>query len=322
VICILLTALFGRSGAAPVPVEPQPETELPDLFDRVRTVTRAQDWQREDWTDPQLEQRLEKLVSAVADATGGNATAKLPVKFADVRHRPAERRPGAIEQLVVSDNVNLSRAERSIILSDGNVRISFANDCLIVARGAVNVSHGRRNVIVAGHFIHTSHDGRSQPMRGAVAGGGMPAMQVVEPGSLLISGLAVDVSHAHGSIVVAPSLVRISHANGCSFINSPRREIGHNNGCAEFADDKFPHISAPQHALGAEISITWIQPRKGAVFTYRDRRYVAEIDKPIVDEAGQPVVALEGWTITYVDEGFVLFSKGGDFAGVVARSPG
>jgi len=40
------------------------------------------------------------------------------------------------------------------------------------------------------------------------------------------------------------------------------------------------------------------------------------VGKPITDEAGKPVAALRGWTLSFCDQGYSLFTDGRDEFGV------
>jgi hypothetical protein len=147
-------------------------------------------------------------------------------------------------------------AERSVFLVDGNASVSFAMDCVIVARGAAYVAHGRRNVIVAGHFIHVSHDGElgGRDPRVPNAGAGASA-------SLLVSGSALDVSHAHGSVISAPESVEVGHANGCAFINCPKPNLSHHKDTLEATSEKIKVDRPPAPPLAGRLKLKWLVPR-------------------------------------------------------------
>ena len=308
-------ATAPAEGAAAAPAFEQ-------VLDRVRQAASNRDWEKHGWSDAVLHQWLEDLVEHVDRATDGSVPAGLPVTFEHVepiREADAAELPRLEGALLVTRGIKLVSADRSILIVDGNVRVSHCNGCVIVARGAVDISHGRGNIVIAGHFIHVSHDGRSTPARPIRrdADGGI-AMELTEPGSLLVSGSTVDVAHAHGSIVVAPDLARISHANACTFINSPTLEVPNNHGGVAILDEKFPNVRPSVHPLGKSITVRWVVPSKGAVFDLRQKRYVAEVGKPITDESGAAVAELEGWTVSFADDGYVLFTDGRKDVGFAA----
>jgi hypothetical protein len=173
-------------------------------------------------------------------------------------------------------------------------------------------------MVVAGQFIHVSHDGQRRHARPAPgARPPMPPQMEFEQGGLLISGSTVDVSHANGSTIVAPELVRVSHANQSTFFNSPNREI-QNAGESKFLESaKLPAGGPPPHPLRRAVEVKSIVPSRAVIFTHGGKRYVAEMNKEIVDESGQPVPELAGWTVSFADEGYVLFTNGGVDVGLI-----
>jgi hypothetical protein len=347
-LLVVLVVLTGLSpgvpvapAAAPVDVEPEarPRNDVESLLARVREVARGEEWQKEGWKDASIERWLENAVAAATAATKGQVAGALPVAFGDVKvggnpnvaggnavvvrggGGPVRQHTGAL--VVASGAFEADHAHKSIVLVDGNARIGFANDCVIVARGAAYVAHGRRNVIVAGHFIHVSHDGQGRPVRPA-PGARPPVpmrMQVDLPGSLLISGSTVDVSHARGSTIVAPELVRVSHAHQCAFVNSPDRQVGDRGGANVLVSDELPDVGPPPHPLHREAEVKWVVPKQAVIFTHDEKRYVAEVGREIVDESGRPVPDLAGWTVSFADEDFVLFTNDGVDVGFVVARP-
>jgi hypothetical protein len=53
----------------------------------------------------------------------------------------------------------------------------------------------------------------------------------------------------------------------------------------------------------------WTSGHLGIVFRHGGRRYVAALDQPILDEAGQPVEALRDWQVTLITERVAVFSN-------------
>jgi hypothetical protein len=265
------------------------------------------------------------LAGAAGGAGGaGGAAAEGPQQ----QQQPVVRRAQQLSNALVvgSGNLDLPHATRSIILADGNARVSFANDCVIIARGAAYVAHGRGNVIIAGHFVHVSHDGQRQPVRNAAGQGfvrganGMPQMEV-SAGGVIVCGGVIDVSHANGTVLAAGKALRVSHANGCTFVNQPAdAAISRQTDSREAAAPAL-RVVLPPHPLGERVRMDWLTPQKGAVIRFQDRRYVADVGKPITDEAGQPVAALQGWTLSFCDQGYALFTDGRDEFGVAMPGP-
>jgi hypothetical protein len=86
----------------------------------------------------------------------------------------------------------------------------------------------------------------------------------------------------------------------------------------------------PSHSLGDKIAFLGavhtkrkaqaglVIPRPGsrgdteatsAVFRYEGRRYVADREQPIVDEAGNVVESLKDWRLTFVEDKVAIFSN-------------
>ena len=58
------------------------------------------------------------------------------------------------------------------------------------------------------------------------------------------------------------------------------------------------------------LSLSRTPPAAGAVLRFADRRYVADLDQPIVDEAGRAVEGLEGWKLNYAGDELAVFARG------------
>jgi hypothetical protein len=72
--------------------------------------------------------------------------------------------------------------------------------------------------------------------------------------------------------------------------------------------------SPPLSALDGQIEVIASTTPPGAVFRHQGRRLFAELNTPIVDEAGQPVEPLAGWQLTFSDSRTTVFSKEGQDA--------
>ena len=87
--------------------------------------------------------------------------------------------------------------------------------------------------------------------------------------------------------------------------------------------DKVALGPAPRpHPLAAQVGLHSVPGEHTALFWHKGRRYVAEKDRPITDEAGQPVAELAGWHLTLTGERFAVLSNAKERATVVMRPDG
>ena len=56
-----------------------------------------------------------------------------------------------------------------------------------------------------------------------------------------------------------------------------------------------------------------------AMFWHKNRRYVAEMNQPISNEAGEPVADLAGWVLTIAGDDVAILGNEKDRATVVMR---
>ena len=325
----------GAALAAPAPPEPDDarvekfepaRMSLVDVLERVRAAASGNRWLDENWTDPAIEGWLKHVVLSIR-AAGHGKELREPLRMADyprrvpaadLRHAIPGREPAGL--LTVASRLDVTRLSNAVALVDGDASIGFAENCVIVARGAVRIAHGHGNVVVAGRFLHVSHDG-SQRMMARRMAGRVPAgaQRPMPPASLLISGGALDVSHAGESVCVAAESMEISHATGCVFVNPVRVRV---NGQNESVDVKVPEIRLgdrpPPHPLEADLKLR-AAAGDVAVFWLKDRRYVAEVGAAITDETGIAVPALAGWELTIIDSDFACLSNEKERATIVLR---
>jgi hypothetical protein len=321
-----VAAPAGDNGARGKEVVHAGDASLPDVLERVRIAASGNEWLNGDWSDPVIEGWVRNVITTVKQAGQAKDLCE-PFKFADCKLRGPVEDPRAgmlgqpgVSSLVVTKRLRATRMSNTVALVDGDAEVPYADYCVIIARGAVDIAHGKGNVVIAGHLVNVSHDGseREMAMRMAQVGGPAPP-RPVPPASLLVSGDTLRVSHASGSVLAAAGQLECSRATGCVLLNSPRMDVGGNDGSVELKSDKVRLGEPPAaHAITADLKLKRAA-RDLAVFWYKDRRYVAERDEPITDEAGAPVQALAGWTISLIGDDFAVLSNEADRATVVMR---
>lgn len=282
-----------------------------EILGRVRRAASSDEWQKPGWKDPLLEAGLNQLIDQVKQATKNDGL-RLPVGFGDVQPRTEREIRGlGAGGLYVLKGGSVAHAQRSIFLVDGSLHISHAQDCVIVARGAVDISHGRGNVVLAGHYVHTSHDGDSR----------QPS------GSLLMSGSILDVSHSNQSVCFAPHSVCVGFATGTIFLNSPKLEISHEKNCTKIADAKLPLApTEKKNQLSDKLKITQIvkpdDSGRGAmvVLDQGGMELVLRPGAEIKDNLGKVIPELAGWKLSFVADGFALFSTDQEDAGFYRKN--
>lgn len=320
---LLLLGLCRVHSAQGQPATPQLQTVL----DRIHTLAANDDWRKEGVRDEQIEAWLDRLVLSIAKAVDFPEL-KPPVRLADVR--PVDLAPGRriSRALVIGKNIKSGVAlSHSVVLADGHVELGGVEGCVIIARGGVRLLSSRYSVIVSGVLVDISgNDGQGDAANG----------------SIIVSRRQAALKQAYGSLIWAPE--------GLSLDRIQSRYVTH-LGAAErdFGDSKtvqvpdLPVELLPPHPLSQAVKIegivradsTWVPPpldprlmirdrsaagHVGVVFRHRDRRYVAERARPIVDQAGQPVEALSGWQLTMITEAMAIFSN--DTTDVAVRLPG
>ena len=175
---------------------------------------------------------------------------------------------------------------------------------------------GAKNcVIVSGTYITSSHDGEP-------GGGGM--------GSVLVSRGWLDIRSAHGSILLAGEGLTTERSENAVFVNrglpEPVDRFPRHNGSRSVKAPDVPLEPLPVHPLSGKIKLlgmiqqqhdpaarlmpTRSAPVGGVVFRFGERRYVADLNEPIVDEAGQAVEGLGNWKLTFATDRLAVFGKG------------
>jgi hypothetical protein len=338
----LVVAAVALPLRADIPGIDPKQDPLQAVLDRIHEHAAIEAWKQGGFTDETIEKWLDKLVASVATAVEFPEL-KVPVRLADVKPPPAENPAGNARgrslhnALIVAKNVDLKNAmiRDSIILADGTVEVDSARGCVIIARGAVTVrSMSTYSVIVSGVYIRIAQfDGEPRNTTN---------------GSLLVSRSRAEIGTPYGSLIVAPdgvAMTRVSSRSDPVFINTPAPPLPRAalagaaaamfgqapppappSGKVVKAPD-LPLERMPKHPLSAKIELLGenksdpaarpglISPfgadsqGTGVVFRYGGRRYVADLDQPIVDEAGDPVSPLEGWRLTFAAEKFAVLSR-------------
>lgn len=315
---------------------------IPDVLDRVRIAASGEEWRQQGWTDPAIEGWIANAIVTVHEAGHGQELPELPkfagikerIKAEDVARQIAVERAGAGSSLIVCKRLDSVRLANAVVLVDGDASISFADNCVIIARGAVHISHGSGNVVVAGQFVHVSHDGHERSRlamsrrlaeeRAVEAGQPIPAAPLahapVPPSSLLLSGGALEVSHAGGAVCGAAGTVDLGFAWDCVFLNSPVIRTSHKFGSVELKSDKVRlGVPAGPHPLAADLRLHSVAGEETVIFWHKDRRYIAKRDKPITDETGEAVAELNGWVVTVVASDLAVLSNEAERATVVLQ---
>jgi hypothetical protein len=178
-------------------------------------------------------------------------------------------------------------------------------------------------VIVAGACVSATFDGEP---------GGAAA------GSVIVSRGWIDIDTAYGSTLVAAQGATVGRSHEALFINAevpaPRNGgLDLRRGSKSVKLQSLPVESMPTHPLASELQLLGViqtatgddslirrrQQARGVVFRFRDRRYVAELGQPIVDEAGTAVAGLQHWSLAHASDRVAIFRNGDDHVVVRAQ---
>jgi hypothetical protein len=287
---------------------------LPDftwetILDLVKQHAASDAWQEPGFDDELLEAAIRKLVDEV-NVAAKQERVKLTPRFALCRPKrdrdtPQSNWQGDESLFVGHGSFELQSGRRSIILVDGNVSMTSAYDCLIIARGAVNISYGSGNVILAGQYLQISHevDHKANPVRPD------------GPGSLLMSGGDLRVSHARRSVLVAGGPLELIHGTDCILLNRAVDQIDAGHGIAvPNAKLSFVPTARPNPLLG---KVRIIQAAGGmssqrifAVMDYNGVELVLRLGAEIKDSSGKPIAEFAGWKLEVIDNVLTVFSNG------------
>jgi hypothetical protein len=259
---------------------------------------------------------------------------KLPVRLANVQGSAQPDQRGYLRgSLTVCKDFNPQglAVMDSVILVDGNATISHVENSVVIARGTIKIESGSGNcVLVAGiGFKGGERDGGGRSGLGSV---------------VVARGWAELASSADGTIVAAnagvshPDNLGLSRLTNSIFINAPVPQVGlrgrgfggvaRDNGNRSVRVANLPLEELPVHPLAAKFKVLGVLhtvvkvqpgvlaprsmtgPRPTAIVVqYEGRRYIADLDQPVVDEAGQPQPALAGYRLTTIATPYAVFSK-------------
>lgn len=329
--CAVVSLLWAGFAWADLPRLMPPKQEgLQAVLERIRMHAGNDAWKQGGFSDEVIEKWLEKLVGEIAKEAK-LPELKVPVKQAELAPVDLNQRNAAPRGLIICKDLKpgMLLLRNSIVLADGKVSVESAHDCVIIARGAVTVKHSQGSVIVSG--VHVSI-----PMLDGVPND-------AKRGSLLVSRGRVDVRSTYGSRIVSPAGFDADRSplnRDLVLINTPAKPVNPAM-AALFAGRGAPPVMVqipglpldllPEHGMSNKISLLGavhaerqvqigfgapvIRSRAdvvpvGAVIRYQGKRYVADLDQPIVDEAEEVVAGLRGWTLTFVDEKTAIFSSG------------
>ncbi len=326
-LALLVVEPAATRGEIPREALPYDDT-LQMVLDRIHEHAKDEAWRAPGWKDDKIEAWLDKLVAAIAKGTE-RPELKLPVRQADLQAadpaRPILRGSG---RLITRGSQVFLGARDSLILSDGNLELMIPQNCIIVARGVVKTSGARNCVIVAGSYIGTEYDGEP---------GGRGN------GSLLITRGIIDARSANGSTLIAGLGTNVERSEGAIFVNHPvpvelqpfpRQKEPRSVEIANLPLEPLPKVplaeklillgtivtppAPPQPLVPGQLPVRRPTSREGnftgAVFRFDKQRYVADLNQPIVDQAGQPVEALAGWELSFATDRVALFSREGSDA--------
>jgi hypothetical protein len=136
----------------------------------------------------------------------------------------------------------------------------------------------------------------------------------------------VDVETAYGSLIAAPEGAAVGRAQWAMFINAA--VAGSDDSSRPLKVTDLPLEPLPVHPLAGRLKVLGLfrtegtsllfrefapgfgpPPSLGIVFRLDDRRYVAEIGKPIVDQDGARVEQLRDWQVGFANDRLALFSS-------------
>lgn len=314
-IAWIAVLVIGAPALADVPNNAPPQNDtLQTILDRIRTHAASHTWEKEGWKDEAIEAYLDKLLATIAAATQSKDL-KLPVRLADVRPLKPAVRPPVVQDgvLVIGKDLKLTGSIRnSIVFADGSVELHTVPDaCVIVARHAiVGRSITRNCVLVAGNHFATLYDGDSTNPN---------------VGSVIVSGGTAHIYGSYGSIIAAGDEIRTDSCLSSIFVNSEIR--GRDRGGSRSV--RVPGLileEALAHPLSSKIKVLGVVnalplPAKnlrrlrdpdivGVIFRIGDRRHLATVGEPIVDDAGIPVEALKGWQLSFATDRIAIFRNG------------
>jgi hypothetical protein len=318
---VIIGSLFAEYVRAEIPRKvPPADDTLQAVLDRVHKHAESDAWKEPGFRDDAIEAWLDKLVGSVAKAAN-LPDLKLPTRFADVKSgEPTGRLPEGL--LIIGKNVESLALRNSIVLADGNIEMLRAENCVIIARCVASVQQPRGCLIVAGVYCDSDIDGEPRTRAG---------------GSLIISRGFANVGTANGSIIVAPLGLTSNRLVDALLVNTPPPQPSRENAAdrriipgrqvipksVDIAD--LPLERMFEHPLVAKIELLGLfEPNvppplrfgrpeerpQAIIIRFENRRYLANLNQPILDESERPVEALRDWKLAFASRQMAIFSNG------------
>jgi hypothetical protein len=302
------------------------DDSLQAVLDRIHRYAGSDAWQKDGISDDKTEAWLAGLVGKLAKAAAFPEL-KVPVQLAEVKTQAPAQAAALQSALLVGKDLDLKavRLSNCIVLSDGNVELGRAYGCVIIARRTITVRQSSQYCVLAAGLNVTVSGYDGQPGS-------------TENGSVILSRGWVTIAGSYGSIIAAREGVTVSRPHGTLFVNTevPKQRVSNSavpSKSIQVADLSLERI--PEHPLANRVEISGVvtlpdeasplrltllrqwQDPTGVVFRFQGRRYVAGLQKPLVDESGEEVQGLKGWKLSHVDEKIAVFST--DEADAVLR---
>lgn len=338
--------LLASPAAADDPKLPPPQGQLQAVLERIRQHAAIDAWKQPGFKDDAIEAWLDKLLASIGKAAEIQDL-KLPVRLKDVQPKEpqpdARGVPKLTGALVVAKNVDWKAADVTgcVILADGDVDVAIARNSVIVARGIVTI-HGisAACVIAAGTLVKVGDfDGQpANPGNGSIiVSRGWADLGRRASGTIVAAHEGIVTGDTTGAIFinapvpqppVPPAGGRGGFVGGFGRRDTASRSI------------KVPDLPLEAlriHPLGEKLKVLGVlygdaptaSTPRGAprpppttisalnrgglepttiIFQFEGRRYFADVGRPILDEAGDPVAALQGWKLIWLANQLAILS--------------
>lgn len=336
-LTFILCLLPAISAAADDPkLPPAQKDTLQAVLDRIKQYAAGEAWKQPGFKDDAIEGWLDKLVASIGKGAE-IPDLKLPVRLADVQPsqpQPDVRgNPTLAGGLVVSNDLAWKSAtvQGSVIFADGDIDLGRADNSVIVAQGVVTI-HGSSSgcVIAAGTLVNTGgfDGGPGNAAAGSIiVSRGWVALGARSYGSIVAAHEGVFAGDTQGALFInspVPQPAQGARGRGGGALGAlvPARHTG--NKSIKVPD--LPLETLQIHPLGEKLKVLGVlhgdappAPRgvprtvpspgsfsalnRGAlqptavIIQFEGRRYFADLGQPIVDEAGTPVAAVQGWKL-------------------------
>lgn len=292
-LLLLLVGWTASTRGADIERDPPPSETLQVVLDRIRTHADATAWKENGWTDAAIETWIEKLLKQLGDATGKEL--KAPVQFKEVK--PAGDADVTLRNMLrIGKNIKGGVVYDSIVLADGNAELSTVRNSIVIARRVVTTSSIDNSLIISGRYF------RCSSARNVANPAG--------PGSILLSRAYGEINSAQDTTICAPLGLDATTANNVTLVNSKfTRVLNQQN--VQIVNKPLPLGEPPASPLEKQLEhLGYMSTPLGVLFRFQGRRLFAEKDLPIVDERGEAIKELAGWTLTHVDLRMALFTSG------------